>query len=251
VFLITCVLFAGTLQPKWWYAIPVAAFGATALVDALRDIWRSRDPDRLALALWLLAALPVSIYVHLPAKYLTISAPAVVLLLVFEVRSRSPLLRRGVLAAWMFGGALLGLAILQADARLAAVGREAAARLVAPKVAGGKNVWYAGSWGFHWYAEATGAQPLGGDPDGPRPGDYIVYSSFRSGGLGEGHYGRMVDRVVDSGACGRVMDRRARAGFYSDGYGYLPWSWGTGEVDQYELWLVAKPPPPKRRLIER
>ena len=251
VFLVACVLFVGTLQPRWWYAIPVAAFGATALVDVLRDIWRSRDPDRLALALWLLAALPVSIYVHLPAKYLTISAPAVALLLVFEVRSRSPRLRRGVLAAWMVAGAALGLAILQADARLAAVGREAAARLVAPKIARGKNVWYAGSWGFHWYAEAAGAQPLGGDPDGPRPGDYIVYSSFRSGGLGEGNYGRMVDRVVDTGACGRVMDRSARAGFYSDGYGYLPWSWGTGEVDQYELWLVAKPPPRKRHLIER
>jgi hypothetical protein len=251
VFLVTCIAFALTLQFKWWYAIPVAAFGATVLVDVLRDIWRSQDPDRLALALWLLAALPVTIYVHLPAKYLTISAPAVALLLVFEARSRSPLLRRGLLTAWLVGGAALGLAILQADARLAAVGREAAARLVAPKVASGKNVWYAGSWGFHWYAESAGAKPLGADPDGPQTGDFIVYSSFRSGGLGEGTFGRMTDRVVDSGACGRVMDRSAGAGFYSDGYGYLPWSWGTGEVDQYEQWLVAKPPPRKRRLIDR
>jgi 4-amino-4-deoxy-L-arabinose transferase-like glycosyltransferase len=229
-----------------WVA-PLAAFGAAVLVDAARDAWRSRDPERMALILWLCAALPVSIYVHLPVKYLTISAPAVALLLVLDARAQSARLRRGVLAAWMVGGSVLGLLILQADARLAAVGREAAARLIAPQVAAGKTVWYAGSWGFHWYAEAAGARPLGADPDGPRPGDYIVYSAYRAAAVGDEHYGRRVDSVVDSGPGGRVMDRSAGAGFYTEGYGYLPWSWGTGEVDHYELWRIAKPPRSGRR----
>jgi hypothetical protein len=39
------------------------------------------------------------------------------------------------------------------------------------------------------------------------------------------------------------MDSAAGAGFYSDGYGYLPWAWGTGEVDLFELWMVTKPRP--------
>jgi hypothetical protein len=225
------------------WAVPIAAFGAVALVDAVRDAWRSGNPDQLALALWLFAAIPVSIYVHLPSKYLTISAPAVALLVVLDSRTQPARFRRGVLAAWMVGGTVLGLLILQADARLAAVGREAAARLVAPKAASGKTVWYAGSWGFHWYAETAGARPLGAEPEGPRPGDYIVYSSFRSGALGEEHYGRRVDRVIDRGPGGRIMDRSVGAGFYSDGYGFLPWSWASAEVDQYELWLVAKAPP--------
>ncbi len=32
-------------------------------------------------------------------------------------------------------------------------------------------------------------------------------------------------------------------GFYSDGFGYLPWGWADDIVDQYELWQVAAPPP--------
>ena len=129
----------------------------------------------------------------------------------------------------------------------ALVGSVAIFVLVAPQVAAGKTVWYAGSWGFHWYAEAAGARPLGADPDGPRPGDYIVYSAYRAAAVGEEHYGRRVDSVVDSGPGGRVMDRGAGAGFYTEGYGYLPWSWGTGEVDHYELWKIARPPLRDRR----
>jgi len=252
-FMVVYLLLALFLATKSWWAVPIAAFGAVTLFDAAREAWRSGDPDRLALALWLFAALPVSIYVHLPAKYLVISAPAVALLVVLDARTQSQRFRRGVLAGWLVAGSVLGLLILQADARLAALGREAAARLVAPKVATGKTVWYAGSWGFHWYAESAGARPLGANPDGPQPGDYIVYSSFRSGALGEDHFGRQVDRIVDSGPCGRVMDASVGAGFYSDGYGYLPWSWGTGEVDQYELWMVAKPRPPggRKQIVPR
>ncbi|MBW2401494.1 MAG: hypothetical protein JRG80_19935, partial [Deltaproteobacteria bacterium] len=132
------------------------------------------------------------------------------------------------------------LLILQADARLAAVGREAANRLIAPRTEAGKQVWYAGSWGFHWYAEAAGADALGVDPEAPVPGDFIVYSSFRSGALGEDYVGQLVDRVVDEGPAGRVMDGNSGAGFYSDSYGYLPWSFADSKVDQYEIWRVMK-----------
>jgi hypothetical protein len=74
----------------------------------------------------------------------------------------------------------------------------------------------------------------------PVPGDFIAYSSFRSGALGEDHLGQLVDKVVDEGPAGRVMDANVGAGFYSDIYGYLPWSWGDGPIDQYELWRVLR-----------
>ena len=28
------------------------------------------------------------------------------------------------------------------------------------------------------------------------------------------------------------------AGFYSNGWGYLPWAWGRGEIDRVELWEI-------------
>jgi len=43
------------------------------------------------------------------------------------------------------------------------------------------------------------------------------------------------------------MDIGSGAGFYSDGYGYLPWSWAKGDIDQYEIWRVQKKRPPGAR----
>lgn len=242
IFVAVAVILALVIDSDRAWAAPFAAFSAVALWDVFGSAWRSRDVDRIALALWIFAALPIVAYVHLPAKYLAISAPAAALLLLFEARILTPRRRRILLVGWMIAGSALGLAILRADARLAAVGREAADRLVVPQIAAGKTVWYAGSWGFQWYAESAGARPLLADPDGPRAGDYIVYSSFRSGALGERHYGQRIDTVADRGPGGRVMDRDAHAGFYWEDFGYLPWSWATGTVDQYELWRIAPSP---------
>jgi len=32
------------------------------------------------------------------------------------------------------------------------------------------------------------------------------------------------------------MSRSDGVGFYSNGFGYLPWAWGSEPVDRYELW---------------
>jgi hypothetical protein len=37
---------------------------------------------------------------------------------------------------------------------------------------------------------------------------------------------------------GRVMNRSAHAGFYSNLWGYLPWSWGRNEINRFEIWQV-------------
>ena len=37
---------------------------------------------------------------------------------------------------------------------------------------------------------------------------------------------------------GRIMSARYHAGLYSNGWGPLPWSYGTGEVDRFELWRI-------------
>jgi hypothetical protein len=246
-YLFAFVSLALMLPLKHLWATPIAAFGATTLADALRDGWKSRDPDRLALGLWLIAALPVLIYVHLPAKYLVFSSPAMALLLVLDSRTLGIAGRRAVLGGFIAFGAILGLLILQADARLAAVGRDAANRLIVPRVEAGKQVWYSGSWGFHWYAEAAGADALGANPEAAVPGDFIVYSTFRSGAVDEDSFGLLVDRVVDEGPAGRVMDFDAGAGFYSDGYGYLPWWWADGKIDEYKIWRVMKKHPAAAR----
>jgi hypothetical protein len=37
------------------------------------------------------------------------------------------------------------------------------------------------------------------------------------------------------------MDRRTGSGFFSNSWGYLPWSWGDGVIDAYDVWRVVPP----------
>ena len=60
---------------------------------------------------------------------------------------------------------------------MAGAARTAAARLIRPRVEAGQRVWFAGHWGFHWYAEEAGAMVLSVDPPFPRRGDIVVSSS--------------------------------------------------------------------------
>jgi hypothetical protein len=227
-------------QLDWWWAAPLAGFGAAACIDVLRRAWRSRDETQLALVLWAFAALPVCVYNHLPAKFMVISVPAVAMLIVFEARGLQPARRRGLAAGMVLGGALLGAAILRADARLAEVGRSAADRLVRPIVTSGQGVWYSGHWGFQWYAEAAGARHLN---ESAQVGDRVVASPYRMGALRRWPRRRVAALPGGSEPGGRVMDGELGVGFYSNEWGYLPWWWSSNEVDRFHVWeIVARPP---------
>ena len=38
-----------------------------------------------------------------------------------------------------------------------------------------------------------------------------------------------------------LVHRAQGAGFFSNGWGYLPWAWGSDPVDRYELWVIERP----------
>ena len=64
--------------------------------------------------------------------------------------------------------------ILKADDDIAEFGRRAARELISPYAARGEKVWYAGGFGFYWYAQQAGAEvaQLGGP--GPGPGQLLA-----------------------------------------------------------------------------
>jgi hypothetical protein len=225
-----------------WLALPLgicAGLGAAVLWDILDDGWRRQDHLQLALGGWLLLAAPAAFYIHFPAKYLVASAPAAALLVARAALSRTPGAGRVILGGTLAAGALLGVLILQADATFAGLARHASVELIAPEVASGRRVWYAGFWGFQWYAEEAGARCLSVLPPHPQPGDRIV-SSLRSGGdlVGLHPERRLLQTLAAEGAGGRIMSRRLGSGFYSQTWGYLPWAWGDDTLDRFDLWAL-------------
>jgi hypothetical protein len=231
--------------PRMLASAPIAGLGATVLVDVLMDAWRRRDSLQLTLALWLFVALPVAIYVHLPSKYLLASAPAVALLVAREME-RARAAARWVVPVTLVAGVSLGIAVLRADAAFANLGRRAAEELIAPNVAAGHRVWFAGGWGFQWYAERAGGTILSLEEPRPAPGDLLVTSentnlSLRVKRMLVEDYGRRVTRlatVEDSSPGGRVMDGSVGAGFFSNRWGNYPWAWGSTLLDAFILWRI-------------
>jgi hypothetical protein len=221
-------------SPVVWTTL-CAGLGAVVLIDIVLWSFQSRDQRCVAFALWLMLPLVAVPYIQLPVKYLVPCAPAAALLIAdvlpaFRWRMAALL---GIVAA----GAIFGSMVLRADARFAEMGRQAAARLIAPRVADGHRVWVSSQWGLYWYGQKAGAQVLRSD-DVPASGDYLVRGEM------EGYPETLkrlppavqVETFTVGGPGGRTMSSKDGAGLYSNTFGDLLWAWGTGEWNHYELW---------------
>ena len=214
-------------------ALLIAYLTTTPLLAAL--FTRRRLEPSALLWVWLLVPIPVIAYIQIAPKYLLPALPAVAILAAHGLDRLGS--RRAILALLTAAGATLGLLILAADARMAGTARAAAAQLIRPRIQAGERVWFAGHWGFHWYAEAAGALPLSVDPPFPSPGDIVVSSSVdRPVGLLPVVPRTLIETRGSSESTGQVMSRHA--GFYSDLWGLLPWWWEPPLGPGFQVWRV-------------
>jgi 4-amino-4-deoxy-L-arabinose transferase-like glycosyltransferase len=216
-------------------ALLIAYLTTTPLIAALATR-RRLEPSGLLWA-WLLVPVPVIAYVQIAPKYLLPALPAAAILAAYGLDRLAS--RRSVLALLTAAGTTLGILILTADARMAGSARAAAAQLIRPRVEAGERVWFAGHWGFHWYAQAAGARPLTLDPPYPSRGDIVVGSTVdRPVGLLAVLPRTLVETWGDLQPAGQVMSRHA--GFYSDFWGLLPWAWEGPEGSGFHVWRVTR-----------
>jgi len=241
--------FSGVLRPRLtghWVIITIgASLSVAVLADILSSAWRERDAFKLACGLWLLLAIPIAVYPHLPSKYLTASAPAVAILVVHLLKAEFDAGRRRwaatIVGAAVGLGLTLGILIIHADATMANFDREAVDRLVRPNVERGRRVWFAGHWGFQWYAERAGAQCVTTTPPHPSPRDLIVVSAAAVppwNALPPRPRLRMLEKMEQPSSAGQIMSAENQAGFFSNGWGDLPWTWHNGIIDRVELYEV-------------
>ena len=243
-------IFAWWVSPTYPRAILVvvavtAALGTAVLWDVLAQARNSSDGWELALALWLLLALPALVYVHFPSKYLVTSAPAAAILVARAIEARNS--RGARLLGWSVAaaGIALGCAILKADARFAGLARRAVTHLVVPQVAAGKRVWFAGHWGFQWYAARAGAHYLTSVPPYPARGDMLV-TTLRSAPSpsADCYPNRLpIAGVGDRTPGGRILLPELGVGFFTNAGGVLPWAWSDQPVDHFVLSVINQSGP--------
>jgi hypothetical protein len=238
------VLIAAVHGSNTWTTFLVMALalaGALVILDIFVDSWRRRDWVQLFLAAWLLISLPAIAYVHLPSRYLVGSAPAVAILLARFHQGNRPDRRMRRLMTWagILAGILLSLFITAADTCFTAMSKRVALEQIAPMVARGVRVWSNGGWGFAWYAHKAGAIPLSDQPPYPTSGDFLVSTSVAPNlTLVKFPNRQLVKTISETSRLGRIMNSSASAGFYSNGYGYLPWTWHNGGIEYITIWKI-------------
>ena len=206
--------------------------GATLLLAASRA---SRQSPLAAAAFWAYTAHAVLLAYFGAARYLLPLLPPLVWLLVRGgALEDAPPRRFGVSVA---AGALVTLAILQADAGWAGAWRSAAKQL--PLSPG--RAYQTGHWGFQHYAGRRGYAPL--DPrEELRAGDRVadpigIHGSPASPAQRALLVPAGVLRVSSPSL--RVMDRDAGAGFYSSAWGLLPFAFRPAAEQTVRLYDVG------------
>jgi hypothetical protein len=221
--------------PRHLVALLVASVTTTPLLAAFINR-RTLEPSGLLWA-WLLIPVPVIAYVQFAPKYLLPALPAIAILAAHGLDRLAS--RSAILGLITVAGTTCGVLILTADARMSGMARVAAARLILPRVQAGERVWFAGHWGFHWYAEAAGAVPLSIEPPFPSAGDIVVSSSVdRPVGLLPVVPRTLLETWGSTESSGQVMSEHA--GFYSDLWGLFPWWWEPPLGVGFRVWRVAR-----------
>ena len=134
---------------------------------------------------------------------------------------------------------LLSLSLSLADYEFAGLYRRFARQFSGTKP---KNrVWFSGEWGFRWYMEDEGYSYLLADDRRPVKGDIIVIPELPCPMPLPGLRSRMklIDTVEMNGNMAvRIIDPKVNAGFYSDGFGFLPYGFSGEKLESFKIFKM-------------
>ncbi len=211
----------------------------------IRRSWEAFRPGHpeLILGLWVLGILTscLLLYYSGSIRYVLPAAPPMILIWfrTVELRYQNEASRQ---KAWIVLGlastALLSFWLAMGDFRFASMYKSAAREVVHEYSHEGRTVWFTAEWGLRYYLEREGARLLTRTSIEPQAGDIIVkpFVAFPWVTLYDStDYSRLLKRIpLDVPGRLRLLDFGSRAGFYSTGWGMLPYSLASG--DEWE-WL--------------
>jgi hypothetical protein len=229
--------------------------GLAVLALIVSDLHLRRDASALLLALWAGGTLLFAAHFNWSINGRTIlpMAPAVAILLARRLVVTGQLgktkhVPQKVGASFLSDpsslalapSAALALMVAWGDFSLAGAGRDAASQIAGELAGRGGTVWFEGHWGFQYYMEQQGARPVDLLHPKWQTGDFVILPSNNTCVAGIPPRLRW-DKVayVTKNASGWVttMNREARAGFYADFMGPLPFAFGEIPTEDY---LVVK-----------
>ncbi|QDT49900.1 Dolichyl-phosphate-mannose-protein mannosyltransferase [Symmachiella dynata] len=229
--------------------------GSIAVVIAIASCIARRDGDSLLLGLWFFGTLFFCSFINWSVNVRVILL-AIFPLCVLVVRWGESLKKSQSWLLWTkiaVGPTLLvSLIVAIADYDFASVGREFAQTTVRELIQSGEQVTFAGHWGFQYYMEKEGAQPIDFDADltlNEQRGYYLNKSGIMIYPLNNA---RLNPRMYNIALIEEVnsslprfgvhsMCGQANAGFYSSVWGTVPYNIDPEiPVDAFSVYRIVE-----------
>jgi 4-amino-4-deoxy-L-arabinose transferase-like glycosyltransferase len=222
--------------------VPCIAAGIFVMGLAIKDFWAARSSDSLFLGLWILGTFFFAGFVNwtVNARSVLPLIPAVAILLARRLDAH-PLVGEKIFVLHVVMilsvSALVSVWIAAADSELANSGRTAAAIVYNKTHEKGASLWFVGHWGFQYYMEQLGANPLNAVDLQPHSGDFVAIPENNTNSA------RILPKFIASQenvelpmrSWATTISSDLGAGFYSSSWGPLPYAIGPVPSERYSI----------------
>ena len=216
----------------------LSAGGLNLLLLTAAEVWPRRNLVSVTLALWILGGLFSAIVLNftINARGFLLIVPAAAILLVRRLEAAAVSGKVRLLAP-LIPAAAITLSLVVADYLLANSARTAAEQIAARYKPADHQLWFEGHWGFQYYLEKLGGQPLDVERSCLQPGDIVVVpwinDSFVT--LPGGSVGWVEHLAYQPGSWMNLMggNRHGVAGFFGAGFGPAPFVSGGFQTQDY------------------
>jgi len=241
---------SGDEGSHWCFLLQIVllmAAGLHLLLLTAAESWRQRrDPVTLVLALWILTGFTFATVLNwtINARSLLPIVPAVAILLMRRWERETSSARKHSQWLWpLIPSAFVSLSVATADFELANSARTAARQIVPRYQPATGRLWFQGHWGFQYYMEKLGAQPVDFALTILQPGDVLVLPLNNSNvtwpAADEAELVATEAFDVCSWMSSSHIDKGA--GFYAVGKGPSPFIIGSIPSEKYCIFKVLRP----------
>jgi 4-amino-4-deoxy-L-arabinose transferase-like glycosyltransferase len=215
------------------------AGGVALLALTLSDLWQRRDADSALLAAWVVGTFVFAAFLNwtVNARSILPLIPAAAILIARRYESVGESIR---LASWRIvvpaaASLVLALWVCAGDYALARSTRDAASRIHARFASSARKPFFSGHWGFQYYMQALGSDPVDLTKNDISFNDVVVQPVNNTN-----LYGFPADVVASAETMSlpirtwaSVQHHSVGAGFYSSEFGPLPFALGPVPNEEY------------------
>jgi len=235
------------VQPwlKFQFAIYVLS-GLHILVLSITELWRNRDAFAWFLVFWIMGTFIFASFVNwtINARSIYPMLPAVAVLVTRKLGSGtiSPnVINRNRMLLPLIPALIVSVSVGWADSSLADCQRKAADMIHEKFQKDADTIWFQGHWGFQYYMERIGAKPIAFNKSKIAKDDIVVIPSNNSNVLMPDREQFKNTHQFELMPCRWIstMSSTLRSGFYWDGRGCMPYSFGKAEPEKYFIYIPS------------